>query len=93
MLQECPLHTDSNIQSCIDAAKALQTALCQELGQGLGILQAVTDQSTFFSNLSSSFGKRLQEHLTSQFIHSVSVDCVGVPLMLTVIVCSNRLLR
>lgn len=71
MLQECPLGSSSNVQDCVAAAQTLQQALCQELSQGLSILQAVTDQNAFFSNLSQDFGKRLQVHLTSQFTHEV----------------------
>ena len=73
VLQECPLGTRSNVQDCVAAAKALQTAFSQELSQGVSILQAVTDQRAFFSNLSHTFGKRLQEYLTAQFVHNVNV--------------------
>lgn len=72
VLQECPLGTSGNVQDCVAAAQTLQMALCQELSQGLSILQAVTDQNSFFSTLSLDFGRRLQEHLRTQFIHNVS---------------------
>ncbi len=71
VLQECPLSSRTNIQDCVMAAKMLHDALCQELSQGLTIIQAVTDQTKFFSELSSSFGRRLQEYLTSQFLTNV----------------------
>jgi hypothetical protein len=71
VLQECPLGTRSNVQDCVAASQTLQKALNQELSQGVSILQAVTDQTEFFSNLSVAFGKRLQEYLTAQFVHSV----------------------
>lgn len=73
VLQECPLGTKSNVQDCAAAAVTLQKASNQELSQGVSILQAVTDQRAFFSKLSVSFGKRLQEYLTAQFIHNVSL--------------------
>lgn len=69
VLQKCPLGTRSNVQDCVVAAQTLQRALNQELSQGVSILQAVTDQRAFFSNLSFAFGKRLQESLT---FHNVS---------------------
>ena len=71
MLREHPLGTRGNIQDCTAAAQMLQIALGQELGMGLSILQAVTDQREFFSVLTSGFGKRLQEHLTAKFVHNV----------------------
>ena len=71
VLQECPLGTRRNVEDCVTAAQTLQKALSQELSQGLSILQSVTDQRAFFSNLSSAFGKRLQEYLTAQFLHNV----------------------
>lgn len=73
VLRECPLGTRSNVHDCVAAAQTLQKALNQELSQGVSILQAVTDQRAFFSNLSVSFGRRLQEYLTAQFVHNVSV--------------------
>lgn len=75
VLQECPLGSRSNIQDCVIAAQTLQKAIGQELSLGVPILQAVTDQTAFFSNLSLAFGKRLQEHLTTQFLSYVSNAC------------------
>ena len=71
VLQECPLGTRSNVQDCASAAQTLQKAIGQELSLGVSILQAVTDQTTFFSSLSMAFGKRLQEHLATQFLNNV----------------------
>ena len=71
VLQECPLGTRSNVQDCVNAAHTLQKAIGQELSLGVSILQSVTDQTTFFSNLSLAFGRRLQEHLTAQFLNNV----------------------
>ena len=71
VLQECPLGTRSNVQDCVNAAQTLQKAIGQELSLGVSILQAVTDQTTFFSSLSMAFGKRLQEHLATQFLTNV----------------------
>lgn len=77
VLQECPLGTRSNVQDCVAAAQTLQKALNQELSQGISILQSVTDQRAFFSNLSVAFGKRLQEYLAAQFVHNVSYHTLG----------------
>ncbi len=71
VLQECPLGTRSNIQDCVTAAQTLQKAINQEQSPGVSILQAVRDQKEYFSRLSSAFGRRLQENLTSQFVHNV----------------------
>ena len=78
VLQECPLGTRPNIQDCVMAAGLLQKALCQELSRGVAIIQAVTDQTELFSNLSCSFGKRLQEYLTAQFVNNVSVGTLSL---------------
>ena len=87
ILQECPLGTRSNVQDCVVAAQTLQKALNQDLSQGVSILQAVSDQRAFFSNLSFAFGRRLQEYLTAQFVHNVSVCLVLLRHTILVIGC------
>ena len=41
----------------------------QQLSKGVQIMQAVSEQKMFFSNLSFDFGKKLQEHLITTFGH------------------------
>lgn len=94
VLQECPFGTKRNVEDCVFAAQSLQKALGQELTAGLSILQGVTDQRTFFSNLSLAFGKRLQEYLTAQFVHNVStMSAIVGDFVYTFVTCTYRRLR
>lgn len=84
ILHDSPLGTKSDIQDCVMAAKKLQEALNQDLGQGVSILQAVTDQTALFSDLSMAFGKKMVEYLKAQFVQSVSLlgHCMQLPQLL-----------
>ena len=51
---------DSNIRDCTKAVKDLHRVMSQQLSQGVQIMQAVSDQKNYFSELSFEFGRRLQ---------------------------------
>ena len=71
VLTESPLTGSSHLRDCTQAALTLQAAISQELSQGVSILQAVTEQKQFFSNLSFTFGRRLHEALSGMFVSQV----------------------
>lgn len=72
ILCDTPLTTPSNIKDCEAAAQTLQQALNQDLSPGISILQAVSEQKELFAKLSATFGGRLHEHLSTQFVQNVS---------------------
>ena len=76
ILQDTPLSGHSNIRDCEAAAQTLQEALRQELSPGISILQAVSEQKELFAKLSATFGRRLHEHLSTQFVQNVSCNTV-----------------
>lgn len=76
ILEDTPLSGHSNIRDCEAAAQTLQEALRQELNPGISILQAVSEQKELFTKLSATFGRRLHEHLSTQFVQNVS--CSGL---------------
>ena len=76
ILEDTPLSGHSNIRDCEAAAQTLQEALRQELNPGISILQAVSEQKELFTKLSATFGRRLHEHLSTQFVQNVS--CTGL---------------
>ena len=81
ILQETPLSGNSNIRDCEAAAETLQEALRQELSPGITILQANSEQKELFAKLSATFGRRLHEHLSTQFVENVSFDAMMFMLM------------
>jgi hypothetical protein len=66
-LKTCQLTGDSNIRTCTEAIKSLQRVMSQQLSPGVHIMQAVTDQNKYFTELSRNFGQRLQQHLCMLF--------------------------
>ena len=74
ILEDTPLSGHSNIRDCEAAAQTLQEALRQELNPGISILQAVSEQKELFTKLSATFGRRLHEHLSTQFVENVSYN-------------------
>ncbi|XP_064407161.1 exocyst complex component 1-like [Halichondria panicea] len=61
------LSSPSEIRDCELAAASLQSSLQQELPSGVDVLQAVTEQTEAFHNLSAAFGRRLYTHLSGLF--------------------------
>lgn len=76
ILEDTPLSGHSNIRDCEAAAQTLQEALRQELNPGISILQAVSEQKELFTKLSATFGRRLHEHLSTQFVQNVSCNAL-----------------
>ena len=70
------LSSPSEIRDCELAAASLQSSLQQELPSGVDVLQAVTEQTEAFHNLSAAFGRRLYTHLSGLFTLNVSVVLV-----------------
>lgn len=78
ILEDTPLSGHSNIRDCEAAAETLQEALRQELNPGISILTAVSEQKELFTKLSATFGRRLHEHLSTQFVQNVSCNTLVV---------------
>ena len=60
VLRTPKLTGDSDIKDCVNAVQDLHYVLSQQLSQGVQIMQAVSDQKNFFSELSFEFGKKLK---------------------------------
>ncbi len=73
------LTSPSEIRDCELAAASLQSSLQQELPSGVDVLQAVTEQTEAFHDLSAAFGRRLYTHLSGLFTLNVSVppSCIS----------------
>lgn len=68
-----PLSSPTEIRDCELAAASLQQSLqaLEELPSGVEVLQAVTEQTETFHNLSASFGRRLHSHISGIFTLNV----------------------
>lgn len=62
-MRSSQLNGDHNIRECTNAVKDLHHVMSQQLSQGVQIMQAVSDQKNYFSELSFEFGRRLQVHV------------------------------
>ena len=78
ILNDTPLTGTSNLRDCEAAAQLLQHAANQEFSPGISMLQAVTDQRKLFAELSSTFARRLYEHLSGMFVQTVSCDWLHI---------------
>ncbi len=60
VLRTPKLSSDSGIRDCSNAIQDLHYVMSQQLSQGVQIMQAVSDQKNYFSELSFNFGKKLK---------------------------------